>query len=75
MFKAKVNYILPDGEVVRVSLCVVKGDGGTVFQTELPLAREAGRELDWYEKTALETYTKLICDIAADIGKKAGGKA
>ncbi|ECI8026687.1 hypothetical protein E2G82_21200 [Salmonella enterica subsp. enterica serovar Ramatgan] len=71
MFKAKVNYILPDGDVVRVSLCIAKDDGGTVFQTELPVTREAGKDLEWYEKKALDTYTALICDIAADIGKAA----
>lgn len=75
MFKTKVNYILPDGDVVRVSLCIAKNDGGTVFQTELPVTREAGKDLEWYEKTALDTYTALICDVASDIGKAVPSRA
>ncbi|ECO4847832.1 hypothetical protein FX474_12930 [Salmonella enterica] len=75
MFKVRLNYIIPDGEVVRVSLSIDKEDGVSMFRTELPINREEGKELSWYEETATATYTSLICDIAANIGKKTGGKA
>lgn len=65
MYKVKVTYILPEGDLVRVAVCAVKEDGSQIFQMEIQSPYEKGKSLDAYEQAAIEQYTSTVSDIAA----------
>ncbi|HHX1598412.1 TPA: hypothetical protein ACU6JD_005534, partial [Salmonella enterica] len=65
MYKIKVTYILPEGDLVRVAVCAVKEDGSQIFQMEIQSPYEKGKSLDAYEQAAIEQYTSIVSDIAA----------
>ncbi|EKC7217680.1 hypothetical protein OP853_000041 [Salmonella enterica] len=67
MYKIKVKYILPEGDVVRVAVCAEKDGGSQVFQMEFQSAYEKGKPLDAYEQDAIGRYTTLISEIAASV--------
>ncbi|EMF3489295.1 hypothetical protein V3J41_002734 [Salmonella enterica] len=65
MYKIKVTYILPEGDLVRVAVCAVKEDGSQIFQMEIQSPYEKGKSLDAYEQAAIEQYISTVSDIAA----------
>ncbi|EAW9499881.1 hypothetical protein QW46_17560 [Salmonella enterica] len=65
MYKVKVTYILPEGDLVRVAVCAVKEDGSQIFQMEIQSPYEKGKSLDAYEQAAIEQYISTVSDIAA----------
>ncbi|ENU2133181.1 hypothetical protein ACE60T_003471 [Salmonella enterica] len=65
MYKIKVTYILPEGDLVRVAVCAAKEDGSQIFQMEIQSSYEKGKSLDAYEQAAIEQYTSIVSDIAA----------
>ncbi|EIW3846342.1 hypothetical protein MC179_004034 [Salmonella enterica] len=65
MYKIKVTYILPEGDLVRVAVCAAKEDGSQIFQMEIQSPYEKGKSLDAYEQAAIEQYTSTVSDIAA----------
>ncbi|EJM4066067.1 hypothetical protein NOJ64_000582 [Salmonella enterica] len=65
MYKVKVSYILPEGDLVRVAVCAVKEDGSQIFQMEIQSTYEKGKSLDAYEQAAIEQYISTVSDIAA----------
>ncbi|ECC3465341.1 hypothetical protein AA471_22290 [Salmonella enterica subsp. enterica] len=65
MYKIKVTYILPEGDLVRVAVCAAKDDGSQIFQMEIQSSYEKGKSLDAYEQAAIEQYTSIVSDIAA----------
>ncbi|ELY4474957.1 hypothetical protein SMZ59_000964 [Salmonella enterica] len=67
MYKVKVTYILPEGDLVRVAVCAVKEDGSQIFQMEIQSPYEKGKSLGDYEQAAIEQYTSTVSDIAASV--------
>ncbi|EGT8714628.1 hypothetical protein SDC91_004042 [Salmonella enterica] len=65
MYKVKVTYILPEGDLVRVAVCAVKEGGSQIFQMEIQSPYEKGKPLDAYEQAAIEQYISTVSDIAA----------
>ncbi|EAR0004306.1 hypothetical protein AH448_17065 [Salmonella enterica subsp. diarizonae] len=65
MYKIKVTYILPEGDLVRVAVCAVKEGGSQIFQMEIQSPYEKGKSLDAYEQAAIEQYISTVSDIAA----------
>ncbi|ECO1013666.1 hypothetical protein AA464_26820 [Salmonella enterica subsp. enterica serovar Newport] len=65
MYKIKVTYILPEGDLVRVAVCAVKEDGSQIFQMEIQSTYEKGKSLDAYEQAAIEQYISTVSAIAA----------
>ncbi|ECP4386468.1 hypothetical protein LHY41_000335 [Salmonella enterica] len=65
MYKVKVTYILPEGDLVRVAVCAVKEGGSQIFQMEIQSPYEKGKSLDAYEQAAIEQYISTVSDIAA----------
>ncbi|EDY2188802.1 hypothetical protein GTE46_005481 [Salmonella enterica subsp. enterica] len=65
MYKVKVSYILPEGDLVRVAVCAVKEDGSQIFQMEIQSPYEKGKSLDAYEQAAIEQYISTVSAIAA----------
>ncbi|EMV6369240.1 hypothetical protein AADB24_002036 [Salmonella enterica] len=65
MYKIKVTYILPEGDLVRVAVCAMKEDGSQIFQMEIQSPYEKGKSLDAYEQAAIEQYISTVSAIAA----------
>ncbi|EKN4959473.1 hypothetical protein PXT01_004549 [Salmonella enterica] len=65
MYKVKVTYILPEGDLVRVAVCAMKEDGSQIFQMEIQSPYEKGKSLDAYEQAAIEQYISTVSAIVA----------
>ncbi|EKK3319016.1 hypothetical protein PMI54_004337 [Salmonella enterica] len=65
MYKIKVTYILPEGDLVRVAVCAMKEDGSQIFQMEIQSPYEKGKSLDAYEQAVIEQYISTVSAIAA----------